>query len=104
MLPIASSKMTLKLQLRDKFADFFVLKNPTVFAPLATTQLNPMVLFEHDILEDSNKNKQAPNSTNIWSSSQMPRDKAMTGPRFAQIDIFTQVSTFAYPVTFIPYV
>ena len=104
MLPIASSNMTLKLQLSDKFSDFFVLKNPTVFAPLATTQMNPMVQFEHDILGAINKDKQAPNCTNIWSSSQIPRDKAMTGPRFSQIDISKQVSTFTYRVTFIPYV
>lgn len=37
--------------------------------------------------------KQAPNRTEIWSRSQRPRAKAMTGPRFEQTDFDLQVRT-----------
>lgn len=40
---------------------------------------------------------QAPNRANIWSRSQMPRERAMTGPRFEQTIMETQVS---YPCFF----
>jgi NADH dehydrogenase (ubiquinone) Fe-S protein 6 len=36
---------------------------------------------------------QAPNRTEIWSRSQRPRAKAMTGPRFEQTDFDLQVRT-----------
>jgi NADH dehydrogenase (ubiquinone) Fe-S protein 6 len=35
---------------------------------------------------------QAPNRATIWSRSQQPRDRAMTGPRFEQTIIEYQVS------------
>jgi NADH dehydrogenase (ubiquinone) Fe-S protein 6 len=35
---------------------------------------------------------QAPNRKGIWSRSQMPREAAMTGPRFEQTIMETQVS------------
>lgn len=36
--------------------------------------------------------EQAPNRVDIWSRSQKPRSKAMTGPRFEQTDFDLQVS------------
>jgi NADH dehydrogenase (ubiquinone) Fe-S protein 6 len=34
---------------------------------------------------------QAPNRVGVWSRSQKPRSKAMTGPRFEQTDFSVQV-------------
>lgn len=34
---------------------------------------------------------QAPNRVGVWSRSQQPRSKAMTGPRFEQTDFAEQV-------------
>lgn len=39
--------------------------------------------------------EQAPNRVDIWSRSQKPRSKAMTGPRFEQTDFDVQVSWHA---------
>ncbi|KAG5930403.1 hypothetical protein E4U42_001649 [Claviceps africana] len=36
--------------------------------------------------------EQAPNRTDVWSRSQAPRSKAMTGPRFEQTDFDLQVT------------
>lgn len=37
---------------------------------------------------------QAPNRANTWTASQQPREKAMTGPRFEQTIMETQVRFF----------
>jgi NADH dehydrogenase (ubiquinone) Fe-S protein 6 len=47
-----------------------------------------------EMVEDSDEMRvaQAPNRTTIWSRSQNPRGKAMTGPRFEQTIMEAQVS------------
>ena len=40
--------------------------------------------------------EQAPNRAEVWSRSQKPRSKAMTGPRFEQTDFSVQVSGRLY--------
>jgi len=37
------------------------------------------------------RSMQAPNRKGIWSRSQMPREKAMVGPRFEQMIVEDQV-------------
>lgn len=41
---------------------------------------------------ETQRQLQAPNRSGVWSRSQMPRELAMTGPRFEQTIMETQVS------------
>ena len=50
------------------------------------------VLQESAAEGERQRQLQAPNRSNIWSRSQQPRDRAMTGPRFEQTIIEHQVS------------
>src|SRR2546421_7295057 len=49
------------------------------------------VLQESAAEGERQRQLQAPNRSNIWSMSQQPRDRAMTGPRFEQTIMEHQV-------------
>jgi hypothetical protein len=65
--------------------------------PDKKAETTPDVKTEEDSLglqENAERGlKQAPNREGIWSRSQRPRAKAMTGPRFEQTDFDVQVRT-----------
>ena len=49
-------------------------------------------LQEFDAEGEKQRQMQAPNRRGVWSRSQMPRERAMTGPRFEQTIMETQAS------------
>lgn len=49
-------------------------------------------LHEEPEVGERNRQLQAPNRANTWAPSQMPRERAMTGPRFEQTIMELQVS------------
>ena len=60
-----------------------------------TKKQDPSAVVPEDSLNSANSAqpvKQAPNRVGIWSRSQQPRTKAMTGPRFEQTDFDHQVT------------
>ncbi|RDA86735.1 hypothetical protein CP532_4172 [Ophiocordyceps camponoti-leonardi (nom. inval.)] len=59
-------------------------------APVPTTTETAIQNAQSKELSQSEELSQAPNRVGVWSRSQNPRSKAMTGPRFEQTDMSLQ--------------
>ena len=60
--------------------------------PLSTQGIKSGTLQETVEEGEAQRQTQAPNRKSVWSRSQQPRDKAMSGPRFEQTIMELQVS------------
>lgn len=60
-------------------------------APIDKLAVMENTYVENPALGEQIRSMQAPNRSTTWAASQQPREKAMTGPRFEQTIMETQV-------------